>query len=78
MGKRAALAVTITLVFLWATVSFAGMNMNEGLWEVTTRMEMPGMSMQMPSSKSTQCLTKKNMVPKGQEKNEDCKITDRR
>ncbi len=76
MGKRVALAVTITLVFLWSTVSFAGMNMHEGLWEISTKMEMPGMSMQMPTNKSTQCLTKKNMVPKGQEKNEDCKITD--
>ncbi len=78
MIKRVALAVTIAGVFLWGTYAFAGMNMQEGLWEITSRMEMPGMNMQMPERKSTQCLTKKTMVPKGQEKEEDCKITDQK
>jgi len=56
----------------------SGVNLHEGLWEITTKMQMPGM--QMPARKHTQCLTKKNMlknmVPKEQSQEEECKITD--
>jgi len=80
MLKRVALAVTIIGVFLWGNFAFAEMNLHEGLWEITTKMEMQGMPMQMPARKHTQCLTKKNMlktmVPKEQDQEEECKITD--
>jgi len=82
MLKGMALAVTIVGVFLWGTFAFAGVDMHEGLWEITTKMEMPGMPMQMPARKHTQCLTKKNMlktmVPKEQTQEEECKITDQK
>jgi len=80
MLKRVALAVTIIGVFLWGTFAFAGVNMHQGLWEITTEMEMQGMPMKMPARKHTQCLTKENMlktmVPKEQTQEEECKITD--
>jgi hypothetical protein len=80
MLKRVALAVTIAGVFLWGTFAYAGVDMHEGLWEITTRMEMQGMPMKMPARKHTQCLTKKNMlktmVPREQNEEEECKITD--
>jgi len=80
MLKRVALAVTIIGVFLWGTFAFAGVNLHEGLWEITTKMEMQGMPMKMPARKHTQCLTKENMlktmVPKEQTQEEECKITD--
>lgn len=76
MVKRGVFAVTMIGVFLLGTYAFAGMNMHEGLWEVTSKMEMPGMSMQMPARTHTQCITKEKMVPKGQKNDEDCKITD--
>jgi len=82
MLKRVALAVTIIGVFLWGTFAFAEVNLHEGLWEITTKMEMQGMPMKMPARKHTQCLTKKNMlktmVPKEQDKKEECKITDQK
>ena len=59
------------------SISFAGSgpNMNEGLWEITTKTEMPGM--EMPPTKHTQCLTKKDFVPQGpQQPGQECKITD--
>ncbi len=82
MLKRAALAVTTIVIFLGGTLAFAGVNMHEGLWEITTRMEMQGMPMQMPARQHTQCLTKKNMlktmVPKEQDQEDECKVTDTR
>jgi hypothetical protein len=81
MLKRVALAVAIG-IFLWGTSAFAGVNLHEGLWEITTKMEIEGMPMKMPARKHTQCLTNKNMlktmVPKEQAQEEECKITDQK
>ncbi|MEI6127009.1 MAG: DUF3617 family protein [Pseudomonadota bacterium] len=49
-------------------------NMQEGLWEITTTIDMPGMPAGMPPMKQTQCMTKKDMIPQNQEKGQDCKI----
>jgi hypothetical protein len=49
-------------------------NMNEGKWEITTVMEMPGMPIAIPPVKYTHCLTKKDAVPQQAEKNQDCKM----
>lgn len=55
----------------------------DGRWEVTTEMDMPGMPMKMPATKTIQCVTKEQAddpnqsVPKGQQdKNADCKVSD--
>ena len=81
MLKRVALAVAIG-IFLGGTSAFAGVNLHEGLWEITTKMEIEGMPMKMPARKRTQCLTNKNMlktmVPKEQAQEEECKITDQK
>ena len=81
MLKRVALAVAIG-IFLGGTSALAGVNMHEGLWEITTKMEIEGMPMKMPPRKHTQCLTNKNMlktmVPKEQAQEEECKITDQK
>ncbi len=54
----------------------SGPNMQEGLWEITVKMEMPGMPMNMPSMTHTQCITNEDMVPSGSpQQAEECKIT---
>ncbi len=64
---------------LLATQAVAGIDLHEGLWEITTQMEMPGMPMQMPASMHRQCLTKQNSEPDVHGQNtEDCKITERK
>jgi len=82
MLKKVILTVTIIGVLLWGTFAFAGVNLHEGLWEITTKMEIQGMPMKMPARKHTQCLTKENMlktmVPKEQAQEEECKITNQK
>lgn len=59
-----------------ASASLPSLNMKDGLWEITTTVEMPGMpaGMMKPQTLTT-CLSQKNSVPKG--KNEtDCTIKD--
>ena len=57
--------------------------MRPGNWEVSMQMEMPGMPMQMPPMKATQCVTAEQLkapekaVPTGPGKNpNDCKVSD--
>lgn len=52
--------------------------MQEGLWEVSMKIEIPGLPFQMPAQTMEQCYTKKDLqesagVPKQQG---DCKVTD--
>ena len=54
----------------------AKVNMQEGQWEITTTMEMPGMPAgAMKPHTVTTCLTQKDPVSKVDEKN-DCKMQD--
>ena len=59
------------------SISFAssGPNMQEGMWEITSKMEIPGMPMEMPPTKTTQCLTKKDLAPQSSQSGQECKIT---
>jgi len=68
----AALIILLTAV----SISFAGSmpDMQEGLWEITTKTQMPGM--EMPPTKHTQCLTKNDLVPQGSQPGQECEITD--
>jgi len=52
----------------------SGPNMKDGLWEITTKVEMPGMPMKMPSMTHTQCITSENAVPDSSQPGQECKI----
>ena len=72
------LCVGCLIVCLLAGPIHAGStpNMNPGLWEITSQVEMPGMD--MPASTITQCITQDSLVPQagsGQGQGQ-CEITD--
>ena len=71
------LFVTLIIFVTAISVSFAGseLNMQEGKWEITTKVEMPGMPINMPPNKHIQCLTKKDLVPQSSQPGQECKIT---
>ena len=50
----------------------SGPNMQEGLWEITSKMEMMGLN--MPAVKHNQCITKKNAVPDSSQQDQECKL----
>lgn len=67
--------VALLIVFTMVSLSFAGPDMKEGKWEITMKMEMPGMPMEMPPFTHTQCLTQKDFVPDSsqqQQQSPDC------
>lgn len=52
----------------------AGPDMAAGMWEITTRWEMPGMPMEMPAATFTQCLSRENGVPRLEGVSSGCTI----
>lgn len=68
--------VISAILLFSASIVFAGsdVNMNEGLWEITSEVKMPGMS--MPPSTLTQCITKDDLVPQKAQSAMGCQVTD--
>jgi hypothetical protein len=75
--KMRIVTAVLALVSLPATL-FAADSLREGLWEMTSRMEMPGMPMEMPATTMKHCYTKEDV--KDQKKmvnqNKDCTVTE--
>jgi len=77
MKRNIRIPLTIATLLICATIAMA--EIKEGLWEITTSMEMPGMPVKMPAATMRTCISKNDMVPKpsapkGQE--QDCKMKD--
>jgi hypothetical protein len=71
--KKTFMLFIILLSMLLATGAFA--QLKDGLWEMTTQVEMKGMPQAMPATTFRQCITKSDPVPKNQDKNFECKTT---
>jgi hypothetical protein len=53
-------------------------DMEEGLWEITTEVKMEGMPFQMPPSTHTQCITQEDLVPdtgQAEQAEQKCEVT---
>jgi hypothetical protein len=64
-------------------VAWAQTVRRDGRWEVKTEMSMPGMTMNMPATTTTQCITQaeaddpqKQMPPEGRGMPSGCKVSD--
>ncbi len=67
----------LAALFLAVSSANAAPNMHPGQWEITTTIEMVGMPMQMPAVKTTQCLTRDDLIPKetsGSNVQRPCKV----
>ena len=75
MLKKLFAASIILMAAISTSCADSGPNMKEGLWEITTKMQMQGMD--MPPVKHTQCITKNDLVPQGsQQPGQECEIID--
>jgi hypothetical protein len=73
---RKALFAVPAVLFSLISVSIADPvpDIREGQWEITTKMEIPGMPTNMPPVKNTQCLTDKDFVPENSQPGQECKF----
>ena len=77
MKMRMLFVLFMLSVFLVAGTAVAGIDLNPGKWEFTTRTEMQGMAgMNIPPQTHTQCITSDNVVPKSQGTSQECQMTD--
>jgi hypothetical protein len=80
MTSRPISVMLLTLVLSWSVLAQTASPMREGNWETTMKMAMPGMDMEMPPMKQTQCVTAamikdpQSAMPKGPGQG-DCKVT---
>lgn len=81
MNGRCSSTILLTLALTWTALAQAQSPMREGNWEVTMKMNMPGMTMEMPPMKHVQCVTAamikdpQGSVPQGPGGG-DCKVSD--
>jgi Protein of unknown function (DUF3617) len=79
MKIRMRCVILVSAALMPVTAVSAVASMKEGLWEITTTMEMPGMPYQPPASVYRHCYTRedlkdeKQVLPKQQG---DCRVTD--
>ena len=59
---------------LCSTEALAEPNFSEGMWEIKAEMKIEGLPFAMPAVpvNYSHCITKKDMVPQQQEKNQEC------
>ena len=79
MKKNVIILAVVAFVALSCISVFAASEMREGNWEMTSSMDIPGMSIKMPPTVVRHCYTKedvkneKNVIVN---KNKDCTVTD--
>jgi hypothetical protein len=74
MFNKKLIVLAILLSLIW--VANASAEIKDGLWEMTTKIEMKGVPAQMPVSTVRQCITKNNPVPQSNTKGYECKTKD--
>lgn len=77
MKKMKHVLAVLVLVSLPSAIPAAD-GIREGLWEITSKMEMPGMPMAMPSTTVRHCYTKEDVKDQKKVINRDknCTVTD--
>ena len=75
MLKKLIYAFIILLALTSIAFAGSGINFKPGKWEITSKMEMAG-GMNMTAQKSTQCLTKDNIVPQNTQPGQECVVAE--
>ncbi|MCF6266903.1 MAG: DUF3617 domain-containing protein [Desulfuromusa sp.] len=73
----------VAILFLFAFISYStttsasNINMNDGLWEISTKMDMANLPFAIPPMTYTSCLTKEDLIPvrSDQAEQNECKVT---
>ena len=71
MVKKTLIIFIVLVSVLWTAGAWA--QLKDGLWEITSQVEIKGMKQQMPPTTFRQCITKSDPVVKNQDKSFECK-----
>ncbi len=76
MVRKTVFACVALFVCVMVVSSAAAIDLKDGKWEITSRVEMKGMSMQMPATTTTQCLTQNKPAPTPPQMPDGCQMPD--
>ena len=62
------------ILFAVCHLAMAAPEIKEGLWEITSKMNMPNMPVEMPATTITQCITRQNVVPQNSQQSGECEV----
>ncbi len=74
MHYKEKLILIVLTLFVAIGIAQADVNLKDGMWEITAKVEMPGMPMEMPGATFKQCLTSENSIPNSKQQNPDCEV----
>lgn len=76
---RFTIAVMGICLFLGLIGCSSGPDMKEGEWEISTEMGMKGIPIKMPAMSHTQCLTKDDLIPQGENQQQaNCSVSEQK
>jgi hypothetical protein len=70
------LSILIILAIVTIALPAWALDLKPGKYEITAKVEMPGMPAGMPAQTTTQCLTSQDPVPASTADAQGCKVTD--
>jgi hypothetical protein len=79
MKKNVIVLAAVAFVALSCISVFAASEMREGMWEITSSIDMPGMPVKVPPTVVRHCYTKEDVQDQKKvvaNKNTDCTVTD--
>jgi len=75
MGKMLFLCLLLCGAGMSPAQAAGPVDMQEGQWEITTRVEMPGIPVQIPPMTVSQCITQKDLIPPSEQPDSECTVT---
>ena len=76
VAKTGGIGFVLMLLSCFLVLPVWGLDFQPGEYEVTSKVEMPGMPMPMPPQTTIQCLTKSDPLPDPNAENQNCEVSD--
>jgi hypothetical protein len=74
--KRVLLVLSLAMLCAVPCSAGAGPDFEEGAWEITMTVQIPGVPTQIPPITNVQCLKKDDPIPRGQQPGQECELQD--
>jgi hypothetical protein len=79
MARKKGKLFAAAIILLVSSAAYADIDLHEGMWEITNKVEMSGLPIKLPETKISQCITKQKVIPKSNKKiNKHCTVSEQK